>query len=179
MEKGSHLLRLISRPNFVEISFNDVQPFEKKYIARSIQVGINGRIRLKLHVEVLETAENFNALNDASPDGAQLIPDHRADAHFSWLTGELMRGQLLNKVSPQYPQAGLSGNLVLKVHVDATGAVDSEEVLRSENQILKAPVLAAVKQWRFRVSYQSDKVVPADYIFMFYYGGDDAGEESP
>ncbi len=179
MEKGSHLLRLISRPNFVEISFNDLQPFGKKFIARSIQVGINGRIHLKLHIEVLEAAENFNTLNGASPEGAQMIPFHRADLASSWLTGELMRGQLLNKVSPHYPQSGLHGNIVVKVHVDAAGAVDSEEVLRSENQILKAPVLEAVKQWRFRVSYQGDKVVPVDYIFIFYDGGDDAGEESP
>jgi hypothetical protein len=172
LAKGNHLLRFISRPNGVEITFSDVQPFGKKYIARSIQVGVRGKIVLKLHVDLLEGATNSPELDIPAPVTAQLLDYHRADMPL--VTGELMGGQLLTKISPQYPQAGLRGTITVKVHVNTTGKVESEDVLDAENQILKAPVLTALKQWQFRVSYQGTKLVPVDHVYKFSYGGEEA-----
>lgn len=167
MEKGNHLLHLVSRPNNKEISFNDVEPFGSKYIARAIEVGFNGKVVLKLHVDVLEAATDFHELDEAPPAEAQLLHFHRADAPFPYLTGELMHGQILSSPGIGYTAGEVAGALVLKVHVDTTGAVESEEILGADNQVVKAPVLAMVKQWRFRVAYQGAKVVPADYVFSF------------
>ena len=165
LNKGNHLLRLISRPNAVGISFNDVEPFGKKYVARSIVVQVGNTVRLRLHVDVLEAALDFSSLNVPPPATAQLLPFHRADVPY--VSGELMRGQLLKTINPDYLRTAFQGNVLVKVHIDTTGAVESAEVIKSENKILKAPLLEAVKQWRYRVSYQGNKAVAVDQVINF------------
>lgn len=165
LNKGNHLLRLISRPNAVGISFNDVGPFGKKYIARSVAVQVGNVVRLKLHIDVLEAATDFSPLEIPPPATAHLLRIHRADVPY--VSGELMRGQLLKAVNPDYLRTAFQGNVVVKVHIDTTGAVESAEVVRSDNRILKAPLLEAVKQWRYRVSYQGNKVVAVDQEIGF------------
>ena len=85
-----------------------------------------------------------------------------------------MHAQLLTKISPQYPQEGMRGRVVVKLHINTKGTVESAEVLSAENQVLKAPVLTAVKQWRYRVAYRAGKVVDDDQTVVFQYGRDDA-----
>jgi TonB family protein len=172
MSKGSHLLRLITRPNLIEIAFNGVEPFGKTYIPRTIQVAIKGRAGLRLHVDTIEPASDFSALETPAPQDAQMLGFHRAD--LPPITGELKHAQVLTKVSPQYPQAGMRGKVVVKVHIDTTGAVESAEVLSADNQILKAPVMTAVKQWTYRAAYRGDKVVDDYQVLTFNYGQDDA-----
>jgi TonB family protein len=165
MAKGNHLLRLISRPNGIEIAFNDIQPFENKFVARTVVVAQKGGGVLRMHIDRLEPTANSDALREAPLESAQILGFHRAD--MSYLTGELMHAQLLTKVSPQYPQAGLRGKIVVKVHIDTTGSVGSMEVVSADNQVLKAPVLNALKQWKFRVAYQGGKAVEDEQIFEF------------
>jgi len=166
---GNHLLKLIRKPNGKDVLFNDIRPFGDKYIARTIEVRVLGKLTLRVHVDTLEAATEFTAFEVPVPEGAQVLSFHRADQ--PWRSGELMQGQLLRKVDPLYPQAGLRGTITVKIHIDTAGAVESEDVLEAQNQILKAPVLAALKEWRFRTSYQGQKVVPVDHIFRFSFGG--------
>ena len=172
LNKGNHLLRFISLPYFQEISFNDLQPLGNKFIARTIIVALNGRVLVKIHVDVLEAASDFHELDSPAPTEAQLLSFHRADQKIS--SGFVWRGQLLKKVSPLYPHEGMREKITVKLHIDTTGAVESAEVLGAQNQILKAPVLNAVKQWRYRVSYQGDKAVAVDQVVNFNFGTDDA-----
>jgi TonB family protein len=168
MEKGNHLIRLISRPNGLAISFNEIGPFGKKYVARSISVGTKDHVLARLHVDSLVAADDFSALNVPPPPDAQLLPFHRADMPYR--SGELMLGQVLEKVSPMAPETGLRGVVVLKLHVDTTGAVESASIISSQNQILNNAALIAVKQWRFRASYQGAKLVPADVDVELNFG---------
>jgi hypothetical protein len=48
--------------------------------------------------------------------------------------------------------------------------VDSAEVVSSSSQLLKIPMLAAVRELKFRVSYQGAKVMPATWMFIFRMG---------
>jgi TonB family protein len=169
MAKGNHLLRTIYRPNLVQIAFNDIAPFDKTYIPRTVLV-VKGRRMLRLHVDRLETVADFGALDEPPATGAQLLPFHRADDHRR--SGELMHAQLLTKGSLRAPLAGLRGNIVVRVSIDRTGSVSNAEVISSDNQILKAPVLTAVKQWKFRAAYEGDKVVE-DFKFLSFKDGDD------
>lgn len=173
LAKGNHLLKVVRRPNRVEMTYNDAQPFGKKYVARSIDV-VRGTARLKIHIDVLEEAQDAAELDAAVPEGAQVLGFHRAD--LPRRTGELMLGQLLSKVSPQYPQEGLRGTITVKCHVNTKGEVESEEVLGAANQQLKAPVVNALKAWRFRVSYRGDKLVDVDRVIRFSYGGEEVIE---
>jgi len=164
MEKGNHIVHVLSQPNAHEIVFNDIEPFGGRFIARSVSVGINGIVRAKLQVDVMEPATDFHELNEPAPGGAQLLRFHRADLPRSYLTGEVMRGQLLAGGKNLHSLVGdLHGTVVLNIHVDTTGSVAGVDVVRSSSPVLTASVVAAVKQWRFRVSYQGDRVVPVVY----------------
>ncbi len=171
LDPGTHLLRIIQRPNEMEWTFNEVRQFGGKYIPRAIEIRRKGRLWYKIHVDLLEPAGDSAELDVPPPASAQLLQFHRAD--FPLTTGELMHGQLLKKVSPQYAQAGLRGTITVKLHVNTSGEVESTEIIEAQNQILKAPVLAAVKDWRFRVSYQGTKPVAVDYLYRFSYNGDE------
>lgn len=162
MEKGNHILHAVLQPNAKEIVFNDVEPFGGKFIARSISVAIRGIVRAKLHVDVLETASDFHALNESAPGGAQLLRFHRADLPRSFLTGEVMQGQLFSGGQNWSDIVGdLHGTIILNMHVNTAGSVTGVDVLRSSSPAATVLVVAAVKQWRFRVSYQGDRLVPA------------------
>jgi TonB family protein len=172
MAKGNHFLRLVSRPNAIQIAFNDIQPFGRKYVARTIEVALKGRAMLRLHIESIEPLTDFSLLQTPAPAGAQTLTLRSSDSPV--FSGELMHAQLLTKISPQYPQEGMRGRVVVKLHINTKGAVESAEVLSAENQVLKAPVLTAVKQWRYRVAYRAGKVVDDDQTVVFQYGRDDA-----
>ena len=65
---------------------------------------------------------------------------------------------------------GVHGKITVKVHIDTTGAVESVAVVEASNQMVKSPVLSAMKNWKFRVSYQAYKVVAVDRTIPFDYG---------
>lgn len=168
MSKGSHLLRLIQLPDNLDIGFEDIQQFGRKYVARTIRISQHGKLTYVFHVDALEEASDFSELDAAAPEGAQKLT-------FSPPTGPVygyafMRGQILTKARPLYPHAGMDGVIVVKAHVDTTGTVDSADVISSTNQLLKIPMLAAVKNLKFRVSYQGDKVMPATWVLTFRMG---------
>jgi hypothetical protein len=171
--KGSHLIRLIYLPNGQEIAFNEVMPFGKKYVARSIDIAANGKMLLRLHVDFLEAAENFDSLETPPPATAQLLWKHQVDipdanASAPRLSGEVMMGQPLKKVMV----GGAHGKITVRVHIDTTGAVESVQVVDASNQVIKAPYLTAMKNWKFRVSYQGYKIVAVDRSFSFDGGPD-------
>ena len=166
LNQGNHLLRRIILPDGEQILFNNVEQFGKKYIGRSIEVVSEGKVRLKLHVDVLEAAEDFSSLDVPSPADAQLLGFHRAD--LSPLSGQVMQGQPLRVVKV----GGLHGKITVKIHIDTTGSVESVTILDASNQIVKAPVVTAVKNWKFRASYQGNQVVAVDRIFSFGNGLD-------
>lgn len=168
MSKGSHLLRLIQLPDNLDIAFDDVQQFGKKYPARTIRISQHGKLTYVLHVDAVEEASDFSELDAAAPEGAQKLAfSSPAGPVYG---GAFMRGQILTKARPLYPHAGLDGVVMVKAHVDTTGSVDSAEVISSSSQLLKIPMLAAVKELKFRVSYQGDKVMPATWVFTFRMG---------
>ena len=168
MSKGSHLLRLIQLPDNLDIGFEDIQQFGKKYVARTIRISQKGKVSLLLHVDALEEASDFSELDAPAPDGAQ--KGTYTPPTGPVYGGAFMRGQLLTKARPLYPHAGLDGVIVVKAHVDTTGSVDSAEVVSSSSQLLKIPMLAAVRELKFRVSYQGAKVMPATWMFIFRMG---------
>lgn len=166
MEKGNHIARVLVQSNARDVVLNDIEPFGGKFIARTVSVMIGGIVREKLHVDVLEPAKDFHELNEPAPGGAQLLRFHRADSSHPYplvTSGEVMVGQLLSGGGAQslHSVVGDShGTVVLNIHVDTTGAVTAADVLKTSSPLFVAPVVAAVKQWRFRVSYRADRIVP-------------------
>lgn len=168
MEKGNHILRLVDAPNGLQIAYRDVQPFGGKFVARTVDFAVSGRIRFRVHVDSLETANDFSALEQAPPDEAQRLNFHRADIPFS--TGELFYGQLLKSVPALFPKPG--GDVVLKCHVNASGEIESVKVLQSSSPALNPLAIAAAKKWKFRASYQNTALVPQDVTIRLQGDGE-------
>jgi len=162
LARGNHLLHLIERPDW-GIAFNDVQPFEKKYVARTIELFRHGAVYLRLHVDALTVASDFTVLDMSRPETAQRIPFHRADLSPDQST-QIVHGQLLLLTAPMRPPLGHEGKVSLKIHIDTSGAVDSAVVTSSANKFLDEAAVLTVKQWRYRVSYQGDHVVAVDDV---------------
>ena len=61
--------------------------------------------------------------------------------------------QLINRVTPRYPeaarQAGLEGTVWVKILVDEKGKVPKVEIVRSDAEIFNQPALEAAKQFVF------------------------------
>ena len=123
---------------------------------------------MHMHIDALTAADDFSTLNVPPPDDAQVSNYHRADHPF--ISNDLREGQILTMVPPIIPTTGSRGVVVVKVHVDTAGQVEHAEVIGSENQIIKNAALTAVRQWRWRVSYQGDKLVPIDTTVWLNFG---------
>jgi periplasmic protein TonB len=73
----------------------------------------------------------------------------------------------IDKVAIEYPlearEAGLSGRLVLRLHVNAAGEVEDVEVLESVGDALDRPAIEAVKRWKFTPASACGKAVKGTY----------------
>lgn len=168
LAKGNHLLRLVRRPNRWMIAFNDIKVFENKYLARSIDIGRAGRTVLWLRVDSIEKAEDFSILNEAAPKNAHMFNFHMADT--SYLSAEVMRGTPIYTPPPLvHSDLGHSGVVVVKLHIDTTGAVSSTEIVDSPNEFLSVAAISQVKQWRYSLSYINNKIVPIDDVVTIQF----------
>jgi TonB family protein len=164
MSKGSHLLRLILRPSGFSIRLNDTQPFgEKKYIPRSIDIPGGSGVMIRLHIDSLSSADDFSALAIPVPSDAQVLqgdgePLELRDAA-GVPFGEGLLGQVIDSPTPRAPSAAGHGAVVLRVRIDTSGKVLGADVISSPNSVLGAFAVGVVKNWRYRVSHQGDKLI--------------------
>jgi len=77
--------------------------------------------------------------------------------------GDVLQGMVVRRVDPQYPPlariARVSGQVVLQVHIDEEGNVDSVDIV-SGNQLLIDAAVAAVRQWKYSPTLLNGEPVP-------------------
>jgi hypothetical protein len=167
MEKGNHILRLVQEPNGVRISYNNLRPFGKKFVARDIEIAWNGYPRFRIHIDALDVPTDFSAIDAPAPVKAQDLPFHRADG---FVTGALFAGQPLQTALPIFSKPG--GLVTLKGQVDDKGIVSGIEVVNSSNPRLNDAAIAAFGQWKYRVSYQNTAIVRQSVEIRFQGSGE-------
>ncbi len=150
LAQGNRILRYIDYPNGYIVNLNDVAPFGTKYIARTIDVSLNGQPIARLHVTTLPSSpqghNDFAALS--APATANAKPG-KAHSQEALLADEIMRGQLVYSTTPRFDPhlaARHDGTVILTVHVDATGKVTGSDVVRTTNSIMTHASTEAVKQ---------------------------------
>jgi len=163
MSKGSHLLRLIQRPNGFSIRLNDTESFgEKKYIPRSIEIPGGRGLLIQLKIESLVPADDFSALDVVTPASAQTLNDDREPLQLRDDAGvpfsEGLMGQVIDSPVLPAPSAAGHGTVVLRVRFDTSGKVVDADVISSPNRLLGEFAAHMVKNWRYRVSHQGDKL---------------------
>lgn len=175
MERGNHILRFVEARKGLEIVYKDIQPFGNKFVARTIDFAVNGRVMIRLHVNTLESASEFAAIEQTPPEKAQRLSYHVADIPYESLV--LFQGQLLKSMPALFPMPG--GDVVMSCHVDMTGQVDSVKVLQSSSPALNPLAMAAAKKWKFRVSYQKTGLLPQNVIVRLQGNGESPVFMSP
>ena len=98
---------------------------------------------------------------NGSPNG---VPDGSGDVGVDgngsgpadpvFLTGEMQKPVLLEKVEPEYPimarRIGMGGRVTLQAVIAPDGSVESVEVLASKNPLFNQAAVDAVSKWRYR-----------------------------
>jgi len=166
MSKGSHLLRYIARPSGFSIRLNDTQPFgDKKHIPRTIDLPGGNGVLIRLHIDSLDPAEEFSALEVPRPAEAQTLQGDGEPMETFDAAGlpfhEGLLGQAIDAPVPRGPSAAGHGVVVLNLGIDPSGRVVSANVVNSTTKMLGVYAVGVVKNWRYRVSYQGDKLIGA------------------
>jgi TonB family protein len=168
LAKGNHLLHLISRPNGITIAFSDIPNFEKKYIARSLEVARQAVPIFRLQIDSLAAATEFSAIDEPPPPGAQTAPSYPGE--MAYQTGELMHGQVIHAANTMLSRFGRGGVVHIRVHIDKTGTVTSADILDSPSPFLSNAARSSVMNWKYRVAYQYGKLVDDEQVINFDFG---------
>jgi TonB family protein len=80
---------------------------------------------------------------------------------------------LIHRVDPRYPdlarRAGIQGKVYTKAWVDTSGRVVDAQVVKSDDTILNAAALEAVRQWRFTPAQIAGTAVDAWVVVPFHF----------
>jgi hypothetical protein len=146
----------------------DVAPFGAKDIARTVDVKAGDGRMARVRITTLEPATDLSALNAPIPVGANPIGANRGEAHRqdAPLAGEVMTGQVISApdLHSLLCRAGLSKGVMLKLHIDASGEVTGSDVLSDPEHVMTPAAFEAVKEYRYRASYQGEHPVGVDRI---------------
>jgi hypothetical protein len=137
-------------------------------IARTIEIDNRARMR----VPKVEPATDFTSLKDAPPSNAKRVMPHAEDA---LLAGDIMHGQLLSgnpgeTCGKLHPPDGTLLTVGVILHVDTAGNITGFDVRDDSYKSMTPQVASALKQWKFRVSYQGDHAIAADIPILLWSG---------
>lgn len=109
---------------------------------------------------------------NGSPDGTPGAPGSGGggggggggdDSGPMYVTGEMQRPVLLEKVEPQYPdtarRARLTGRVTVRAVIGEDGSVESAEVVGSTNSLFDQAARGAVRKWRYSPALMNGKPV--------------------
>ena len=103
------------------------------------------------------------------------------------LTGTAMTGpqdqpEVKKQVAPAYPtilkEAGIEGNVWLKVLIDEQGFVAKAETIKCEHPAFAEAAITAVKQWEFTPARKDGKPIKAEVTIPFRFKLSDKGLKS-
>ena len=112
------------------------------------------------------------SLDDEKPAAENTKGESQADAKLqTWKydgeCSEITHPETIEKVNPTYPpearKAGITGRVVLRSVISDEGVVEDLEVLESQDELLTAAAVEAVKQWRFEPAKCDGKPVGVYY----------------
>jgi TonB family protein len=130
-----------------ETLFQHVSVVHGHYLANDMQRFVEGRLWLKIHVELLEGIGPAGLSALTIPTGASPV-SVRVD-----VAGDVIGGHLVSKVVPMYPSAaklqGVQGTVLLDGVIGKDGHFKTLQVLAGP-QMLQQPAIDAVRQWTYK-----------------------------
>lgn len=170
LDEGGHPSRTVKTPGSGEARQDNASHSPKSPRPTQFEVmnAQNGRVTLQpKDVTVMSPSETAGAANVAAVSGGQA-----ASGSLTQEPGGTKVGLVLlhpspdvpeNKVLPEYPalalQKNVQGRVVLRATISKDGALQNVRLVGPPS-LLSAPVLEAVKSWRYQPRYQNG--VPAE-----------------
>jgi TonB family protein len=150
-----------------ETLYNNIVTFQGRYLARDVKVTDNGKVRLSIHVETIETLPNLDNLN-APPDAIGPITGRIKLPSVTMLALGLVR----HRTAPVYPasakQAHIQGTVVVQAVIGKDGKVSELHAVSGPAQ-LQQSAIDCVRKWEFRPFVVSGKPAEVESKFELLF----------
>lgn len=138
------LLYATKRDRLFQTLFQEIGLVHGHYFAHDMQLLLEGKPWLKVHIDQLEGLGTTGKQALTVPDGATPVTRRVSG------TGDITAGRLVKKAVPQYPlaakQQGVQGTVILDGVINTEGHVQQIQVLAGPPMLQQAAI-DAVKQW--------------------------------
>jgi TonB family protein len=138
------LLYATKRDRVFQTLFQQIVLVHGHYFAHDMQLLLEGKPWLKVHIDRLEGLDTTGQQALTVPAGAKPVPRPLSG------TGDIMTGRLVKKAVPAYPSAakqqGVQGTVILDGVIDTEGHVQQLQVLAGPPMLQQAAI-DAVRQW--------------------------------
>jgi Gram-negative bacterial TonB protein C-terminal len=149
-EPTQPMLRLYSEGTATRIFYDRIVLFQGHYLARQIQVVVDGKLAADLNLDVIEPLKESPDTFLAPPTTALPVDltkiSIKSGTRVGWPTA-------LKKASPLYPQeakkVGVEGIVHITAIVGVDGHVETMQVIDGP-KLLRQPALDAIHQWVYR-----------------------------
>ena len=142
---NSILLYATQRHRLVQTLFQQNALVHGHYFAHDMQLLLEGKPRMKVHVDQLEGLSATGQQALTVPAGASPVTRYPPGA-----AGDITAGRPVKKVPPEYPlaakQQGVQGTVILEGVIDTEGRVQQIQVLAGPPMLQQAAIDAA-RQW--------------------------------
>lgn len=139
------LLYSTERDRLVQTLFQQNALVHGHYFAHEMQLLLEGKPWLKVHIDQLEGLSATGQQALTLPAGASPVTRYPPGA-----AGDITAGRLVKKVPPEYPlaakQQGVQGTVILEGVIDTEGRVQQIQVLAGPPMLQQAAIDAA-RQW--------------------------------
>jgi hypothetical protein len=146
LSAGAPVLRLRLWEEKLLTFFNQIAPFQGRFIARDIRVEQEGKPLLHVQVSVIESLVPVNNTLFLPPADAVPVPRR---VHYQ---GIVSAGSSTHEVDPEYParsSAKLEEPIIVRIIVSREGNVLDAQPIAGPSEFLSTAVNAALK-WRFK-----------------------------
>ena len=137
----------VTEGGYHEMVYNQVGVFRGRYVALDSGVQKSAKPLVHMHIDTLETLKQ--------PDEALLIPPSDAISVPKRIkeNGRVLAGNIVKKVTPQYPSTakmgGVQGIVVLHAIIGRDGKIADLEPIGGPKE-LNPPSMNAVRQWTYK-----------------------------
>ena len=148
VDQGGRLLRASFNFGSYTVLRNDVSEFQGQYVARDIALAQSTK---KVTQAKIATLETFAPSSDQFAPGDSM---KAASANAARVSGALMAGRIVNKITPVYPvsahQAHVEGTVILHATIGRDGYIRSLRPISAPDTDLALAAIEAVRQWTYK-----------------------------
>ena len=156
------LVYATQRDRLIQTLFQQIALVHGHYFANDMQLLLEGKPWLKVHIDQLEGLSTTGQQALTVPAGASPVTGHASASR------DITAGRLVKRVAPEYPlaakQQGVRGTVILEGVVNTEGHVQELRVLAGPSMLQQAAI-DAVRQWVYTPYFLAGKAIDQEIEF--------------